>query len=193
MTKEEKKAIERLTIIASTSKAGYENYPNCICMKKDLILVLNLIQSQQKEIEKLKDKNKDLLRKLRNRVKEVKKLTKYSLYKKEFSRLNKEIEKKETLINTMQEEFERLENLEDNTDMLKIELIDLKSKYEQNLSMCKHLRDENNKKDKIINEILQDLMICGGLDFIDIGKSNGSFQEDKRKLKQYFEKKVEGK
>lgn len=56
-------------------------------------VILNLMQSQQKELEKLKNKNKDLLRKLRNRVKEVKKLAKYSLYKTEFSRLNKEIEK----------------------------------------------------------------------------------------------------
>lgn len=36
--------------------------------------------------------------------------------------LEAEIEKKDTLINTMQAEFERLENLEDNTDMLKEEL-----------------------------------------------------------------------
>lgn len=43
-----------------------------------------------------------------------------------------ECEKKDTLINTMQAEFERLEDLEDNTDMLKMEL---------------------EKKDKIINEM----------------------------------------
>lgn len=42
------------------------------------------------------------------------------------------LEKKDALINTMQAEFERLENLEDNTDMLKLEL---------------------EKKDKIINEM----------------------------------------
>lgn len=61
--------------------------------KETITEILNLIQSQQKEIEELRNKNKDLLRKLRNRVKEVKKLAKYSLYKKEFSKLNKEIEK----------------------------------------------------------------------------------------------------
>ena len=44
------------------------------------------------------------------------------------------LEKKDTLINTMQSEFERLENLEDNTDMLKMEL---------------------EKKNKIINEMAQ--------------------------------------
>ncbi len=48
---------------------------------------------EEKEIEKLKNKNKDLLRKLRNRVKEVNKLIKYSAYKKEFSRLNAIIDK----------------------------------------------------------------------------------------------------
>lgn len=52
MTEEEKKAIDTLAIIASTSKVDCEDYPNCICMKKDLILALNLIQSQQEEIEK---------------------------------------------------------------------------------------------------------------------------------------------
>lgn len=46
------------------------------------------------------------------------------------------------------------------------------------------------KKNKIINEIIQDLMACGGLEFIDIGTSNGNFKEDKQKLKQYFERKI---
>jgi hypothetical protein len=68
-------------------------------------VVLNLIQNQQKEIEKLRNKNKDLLRKLRNRVKEVKKLSKYSLYKKEFSRLNNTIEKKDKIIDLMTDEL----------------------------------------------------------------------------------------
>ena len=39
-----------------------------------------------------------------------------------------ELEKKNTIINTMQAEFERLEDLEDNTDMLKMEL-EKKNKY----------------------------------------------------------------
>lgn len=37
-------------------------------------------------------------------------------------KLEDEIKKRDELIHTMQAEFERLENLEDNTDMLKIEL-----------------------------------------------------------------------
>jgi len=92
-------------------------------------ILLNLIKTQQKEldlyneteialnnriidleaeIEKLSNNNKDLLRKLRNRVKEVKKLTKYSLYKKEFATLNKQIKKKDEIINNSINEIERL-------------------------------------------------------------------------------------
>ena len=65
--------------------------------------VLTMLIEKDKEIEKLKKHNKDLLRKLRNRVKEVKKLTKYSLYKKEFKSLNKRLEKKEKEIDAMAE------------------------------------------------------------------------------------------
>ncbi len=57
--------------------------------------VLSELEKKDKEIEKLKKDNNELLRKLRNRVKEVNKLTKYSLYKKEFSTLNKQLEKKD--------------------------------------------------------------------------------------------------
>lgn len=62
---------------------------------QSIVYFVNLIEKQQKELDKLRNKNKDLLRKLRNRVKQVKKLEKYALYKKEFSRLNKELEKKD--------------------------------------------------------------------------------------------------
>ena len=56
--------------------------------------VLNELEKKEDEIDKLRNTNKDLLKKLRNRVKEVKSLTRYSLYKKEFARLNKQLEKK---------------------------------------------------------------------------------------------------
>ena len=46
--------------------------------------------------------DKNLLRKLRNRVKEVKKLTRYSLYKKEFSTLNKKLQQKDKIIDEME-------------------------------------------------------------------------------------------
>lgn len=71
--------------------------------RTQLKCILNLIQKQQEKIEKLNDKNRDLLRKLRNRVKEVSKLTKYSMYKKEFSTLNKRLEKKDKIIDLMAE------------------------------------------------------------------------------------------
>ena len=68
--------------------------------------VLSELEKKDKEIEKLKKDNKELLRKLRNRVKEVKKLTKYSLYKKEFSTLNKQLEKKDKIIDLIVEDFQ---------------------------------------------------------------------------------------
>ena len=60
--------------------------------------VLTMLEEKDKQIDKLKKHNDDLLRKLRNRVKEVKKLEKYSLYKEEFSRLNKQLQNKDKII-----------------------------------------------------------------------------------------------
>ncbi len=118
MTEEE--AIENLRkyidedVIYKNKKAESDFDEYCINHCRDIETILNLIQLKQRQIdldneaeialnnkiidleiviEKLRNNNKRLLKKLRNRVKEVKKLTKYSLYKKEFSRLNKEIEK----------------------------------------------------------------------------------------------------
>lgn len=65
--------------------------------------LIDKIIEKDKEIDKLRNKNKELLRKLRNRVKEVKKLTKYSQYKKEFSRLNEQLRKKDKIIDLMAE------------------------------------------------------------------------------------------
>ncbi len=63
------------------------------------------IMSIAHEKDKLKKHNDDLLRKLRNRVKEVKKLEKYSLYKEEFSRLNKQLQNKDKIIDLMAEDM----------------------------------------------------------------------------------------
>ena len=60
MTEEEKKAIERLSIKATTSSIKAISYPNAIVMKKDIKTVLNLIDKQQKEIEELKKENIEL-------------------------------------------------------------------------------------------------------------------------------------
>lgn len=67
----------------------------------DIQAVLNELEKKEAEIDKLRNTNKDLLKKLRNRVKEVKSLTRYSLYKKEFARLNKQLKKKDTVIDLM--------------------------------------------------------------------------------------------
>ena len=96
LSEEEKKAIERLEEQLNFWKK--QNIKNSDCE-----IILNLITKLQKENEKLRDKEQDLLRKLRNRVKEVKKLNKYSLYKKEFSRLNKTIKEKDKQIDLMSE------------------------------------------------------------------------------------------
>lgn len=97
LSEEEKNAIE---ILENLSEYGL-----CYNITEEhqevIKIVLNFISKLQKENKKLKDKNKDLLRKLRNRVKEVKKLTKYSLYKKEFSTLNKIIKEKDKQIDLM--------------------------------------------------------------------------------------------
>ena len=107
MTKEKEEVIKRLEKLVELrkNKAEQIKYDNCICGTEDLETVLNMLKEKKKdkEIEKLKEHNKDLLRKLRNRVKEVNKLNKYSLYKKEFSRLNEQLKNKDKQINLMAE------------------------------------------------------------------------------------------
>ena len=67
-----------------------------------------MLKEKDKQIDKLKKHNDELLRKLRNRVKEVKKLEKYSLYKEEFSKLNKQLQNKDKQIDLMSEQLARL-------------------------------------------------------------------------------------
>ena len=73
--------------------------------QEDSIYAIKFAVMQQ-QIDKLKKHNDELLRKLRNRVKEVKKLEKYSLYKKEFSRLNQKLQSKDKIIDLMAEFIE---------------------------------------------------------------------------------------
>lgn len=105
MTKEQEEAINKLERLKNSSILYGDSFGVTIKgfkdLQKDIETVLNMLKEKDKEIEKLRNKNKELLRKLRNRVKEVKKLTKYSLYKKEFSTLNKHIEKKDKIIDLM--------------------------------------------------------------------------------------------
>jgi hypothetical protein len=55
MNEEEKKAIEELSKKAVICKYESRDYPNMICFKKDMIIVLNLIEKLQKENEELKE------------------------------------------------------------------------------------------------------------------------------------------
>lgn len=70
-------------------------------LTKNLSDLLQAYKDQEKEIDKLKNKNSELLIKLRNRGKEVNKLTKYSNYKKEFTTLNNRIKELEKVIDEM--------------------------------------------------------------------------------------------
>lgn len=111
MLSEEQKAIKYFYNLRATIDESYMLFDEEINVKcgknmiKQITLVLNLITKLQKENEELRDKKQDLLRKLRNRVKEVKKLAKYSLYKKEFSRLNKTIKEKDKQIDLLAEKI----------------------------------------------------------------------------------------
>ena len=67
MNEKEKKAIEKLSKKAVFCNYEERDYPNMICFKKDMLIVLNLIEKLQKENEEIK--------------KDIKKLTKESKVK----------------------------------------------------------------------------------------------------------------
>lgn len=94
MTKEQ--AIEKVNKIITTKFNNDYSIDNID--KEAIETVLSMLEEKDKQIDKLKKHNDELLRKLRNRVKEVKKLEKYSLYKEEFSRLNKQLQNKDKII-----------------------------------------------------------------------------------------------
>ena len=54
MNEKEKKAIEELSKKAVFCNYEERDYPNMICFKKDMLIVLNLIEKLQKENEKLR-------------------------------------------------------------------------------------------------------------------------------------------
>ena len=80
------KAIEALTNYIETMQSEFDRLEG---IEDNTAMLKMELEKKEAEIDKLRNTNKDLLKKLRNRVKEVKKLTRYSLYKKEFVRLNK--------------------------------------------------------------------------------------------------------
>lgn len=109
MTKEE--AIELLEKIdVKFFLSGMMEQIDCFVDKAEEVnvaieTVLSLIEEKDKQIDKLKKHNNDLLRKLRSRVKQVKKLEKYSLYKQEFSNLNKQLKSKDKIIDLISEQL----------------------------------------------------------------------------------------
>ena len=57
MNEKEKKTFEELSKKAVLCNYEERDYPNMICFKKDMLIVLNLIEKLQKENEKLKEEN----------------------------------------------------------------------------------------------------------------------------------------
>lgn len=100
---------------------------------KSIEIVLSMLKEKDKQIDKLKKHNDDLLRKLRNRVKEVKKLQKYSLYKEEFSRLNKQLQNKDKIIDLMAERLRYYNGMQQKQEFC----IDICEGKECNIKKCK--------------------------------------------------------
>lgn len=92
-----------------------------------------MLKEKDKQIDKLKKHNDDLLRKLRNRVKKVKKLQKYSLYKEEFSRLNKQLQNKDKIIDLMAERLRYYNGMQQKQEFC----IDICEGKECNIKKCK--------------------------------------------------------
>jgi len=100
--------------------------------QEDSIYAIKFAVMQQ-QIDKLKRHNNNLLRKLRNRVKEVKKLQKYSLYKEEFSRLNKQLQNKDKQIDLMAEAMRYYNGMQQEQEFC----IEICEKKECNIEKCK--------------------------------------------------------
>lgn len=60
ISKEQKEAIEELSKKAVICNYEERDYPNMICFKKDMIIILNLIEKLQKENEELEEINNEL-------------------------------------------------------------------------------------------------------------------------------------
>ena len=93
MSEEEKQAIERLTFYRDQIKE--ELYPRIDYEEEKAIgIVLNLLEKQQKEIEELKEKNKNLIFQLKDEEKELIEVTQNIISKDKIMAKIEELEKK---------------------------------------------------------------------------------------------------
>ncbi len=119
----------------------------------------------------------------------------------ELKEMYKELKRNKKIIGSIDTDFffefaETVLNLLEKKD---IEYSDLKLKYEQNLRMCKHFREELNKQDKIIDEMayyLSDFDIDEMCEKCDRCIGNGCYADDDMEfkincIKKYFERKLE--
>ena len=93
MTKEQEEAIKECEALKKCLIIYSEDLDN-VKSGKALETVLNMLKEKEAEIEKLRKHNKELLRKLRNRVKEVKKLQKNPNYKAIVTKQGKTLEER---------------------------------------------------------------------------------------------------
>lgn len=117
-------------------------------------VLCNELDKKNKEIEKLKSHNKDLLRKLRNRIKEVNKLNKYRCYKKEFKNLNKKIEELKESIHKERVLAEAQTTYEVN-EMWKQKIIDKINMLEEEITSFYAEEQELGRYDTVRLEILE--------------------------------------
>lgn len=176
MTKEQDKAIERCNKLIETEHSNWIGITN----QKAIETVLNMLKEKDAEIEKLRKHNKELLRKLRNRVKEVKKLQKNPNYKDIVTKQGKTLEERAEQIKKYKQLYNKA--LDDavitaHDNMKKDKMIDLLvNKLNQN---CKVFE---NSEIKEIVEIYEKIKSTSNLRGIEVRKEC---------IKQYFERKVE--
>ena len=120
--------------------------------KKDL--EISALQMEHEHDVKMIDEVKGEAVKLYGEIEELKKDNSHQW--EERCKLTFELENKDTIINTMQAEFERLEDLEDNTDMLKMELEKKNRQLEERTNRIKNLEKECQKHFDTMMETIQD-------------------------------------
>ena len=180
MTKDQEKAIRYVIFMSKTINFNKSGFPYG---KESLETVLNMLKEnsaeiQQKntelaeknaEIEKLRKHNKELLRKLRNRVKEVKKLQKNPNYKAIVTKQGK----------TLEERAEQIKKY--------------KQLYNKALDDAVITAHDNMKKDKMIDLMAEEIKkraTCPLDDYnYDLDCENKCNNNTKECWKQYFERK----